>query len=121
MRVIAAFGRDASRRQLFVPRDLLEKHGCDLEQVFAGQNSQQLHVALGELAEDAQSHLDTALALLPGTPRDARATFLPLALVRPSLDRMVRADANPFTPQATSRLRTLWTLWRVSRSKAFRA
>jgi phytoene synthase len=120
-RVIAAFGRDASRRQLFVPRDLLERHGCDLEQVFAGQDSQQLHAALGELAEDARSHLDMALALLPGTPRDARMVFLPLALVRPELDRMVRAGANPFMPQAASRLRTLWTLWRASRSKAFRA
>jgi phytoene synthase len=106
---------------LFVPRDLLERHGCDLEQVFAGQDSQQLHAALGELAEDARSHLDMALALLPGTPRDARMVFLPLALVRPELDRMVRAGANPFMPQAASRLRTLWTLWRASRSKAFRA
>jgi phytoene synthase len=120
-RVIAAFGRDASRRQLFVPRDLLERHGCDLEQVFAGQDSQQLHAALGELAEDARSHLDTALALLPGTPRDVRMVFLPLALVRPALDRMVRAGVDPFMPQAASRLRTLWTLWRASRSKAFRA
>jgi phytoene synthase len=120
-RVIAAFGRDASQRQLFVPRDLLERHGCDLEQVFAGQDSQQLHAALGELAEDARSHLDTALALLPGTPRDVRMVFLPLALVRPALDRMVRAGANPFMPQAASRLRTLWTLWWASRSKAFRA
>ena len=120
-RVIAAFGRDASQRQLFVPRDLLERHGCDLEQVFAGQDSQQLHAALGELAEDARSHLDTALALLPGTPRDARMVFLPLTLVRPALDRMVRAGVDPFMPQAASRLRTLWTLWWASRSKAFRA
>jgi phytoene synthase len=120
-RAIAAFGRDASRRQLFVPRDLLERHGCDLEQIFAGRDTPQLHAALGELAEEAQSHLDTALALLPGTPRDARMVFLPLALVRPALDRVVGAGANPFTPPAASRLRTLWTLWRASRSKAFRA
>lgn len=120
-RARATFGRDASRRQLFVPRDLLERHGCDLEQVFAGRDSQQLHAALGELAEDAQAHLDTALALLPGTPQAARTVFLPLALVRPALDRMVRPGANPFMPPATSRLRTLWTLWRAARSKAFRA
>jgi phytoene synthase len=120
-RASAAFGRDASRRQLLVPRDLLERHGCDFEQIFAGQESPQLRAALGELAEDAQSHLDTALALLPGTPQAARAMFLPLALVRPALDRMVRPGASPFMPPAISRLRTLWTLWRAARSKAFRA
>jgi 15-cis-phytoene synthase len=26
---------------------------------------------------------------------------------------------NPFTPQQSSRLRTLWTLWRASRSREF--
>jgi phytoene synthase len=45
--------------------------------------------------------------------------FLPLGLVRRDLQRMSRADADPFTPQTTSRLRTLWTLWRASRSREF--
>jgi len=48
-----------------------------------------------------------------------RPVFLPLALVRRDLQRVSRADADPFVPQATSRLRTLWTLWRGSRSREF--
>jgi 15-cis-phytoene synthase len=32
---------------------------------------------------------------------------------------MARADADPFAPYPTSRLRTLWTLWRASRSGQF--
>ena len=102
-------------------RLLLERHGCELERVFAGQNSPQLHAALGELAEEAQSHADTASSLLSGTPPDMRAIFLPLALVRPALDRTLRAGVAPFVPQAASRLRVLWTLWRASRTTAFRA
>jgi 15-cis-phytoene synthase len=35
------------------------------------------------------------------------------------LTRMARADSDPFVPQVTSRLRTLWTLWRASRSRPF--
>ena len=119
--VIGTLGFDASRRQLFVPWDLLERHGCELERVFAGQDSPQLHAALGELAEEAQSHADTASSLLSGTPPDMRAIFLPLALVRPALDRTLRAGVAPFVPQAASRLRVLWTLWRASRTTAFRA
>ncbi|MBS0529184.1 MAG: squalene/phytoene synthase family protein [Proteobacteria bacterium] len=119
--VIAGLGADASRRQLFVPLDLLERHGGDLEQVFAGRDSPPLRAALGELADTAQSHLDTALALLSGVPLDARPVFLPIALVRPALDLTVHAGANPFVRQPESRLRTLWTLWRASRAKAFRA
>jgi 15-cis-phytoene synthase len=48
-----------------------------------------------------------------------RPVFLPLALVRRDLTRLSRADADPFVPQAPSRLRTLWTLWRASRSREF--
>jgi phytoene synthase len=121
VQLMTTLGLDASRRQLFVPWDLLERHGCDLEQLFAGQDSPQLRAALGELAEEAQSHIDTALSLLSGTPLDTRTIFLPLTLVRPALDRTLRAGTTPFVPQTASRLRVLWTLWRASRTKAFRA
>jgi 15-cis-phytoene synthase len=32
---------------------------------------------------------------------------------------MSRADSDPFVPRTPSRLRTLWTLWRASRSVEF--
>ena len=35
--VIAALPRDASRRQLFVPLQLLQQHGSGMEEVFAGK------------------------------------------------------------------------------------
>jgi 15-cis-phytoene synthase len=44
---------------------------------------------------------------------------LPLTLVRRDLARMARADNDPFVPRVTSRFRTLWTLWRASRSREF--
>jgi phytoene synthase len=44
---------------------------------------------------------------------------LPLALVSRDLARMARADSDPFVPYVTARLRTLWTLWRASRSRLF--
>jgi phytoene synthase len=117
--LIAALPRDASRRQLFVPLQLLQQHGSEMEEVFAGKETPKLRAALDQLIGEARSHLQTALALLANTPLEARPLFLPLALVRRDLKRMARADSDPFVPHATSRLRTLWTLWRASRSPEF--
>jgi phytoene synthase len=117
--VLAALPLDASRRQLFVPLPLLEDHGVDLEQVFSGQQTPTLRPALDQLIGEAQAHLKTAFALLATAPPLVRPVFLPLALVDRNLTRMSRADNDPFVPRVTSRLRTLWTLWRASRSREF--
>jgi phytoene synthase len=118
-RAIAALPLDASRRQLFVPLQLLERHGSGMEEVFAGKETPPLRAALDELIGEARAHLKTAWTLLPGIAPEARAVFLPLALVERDLKRMARADTDPFVPQVTSRLRILWTLWRESRSRRF--
>ena len=49
---------------------------------------------------------------------DAKLEASP-ATIRRDLERMSRADTDLFSPHATSRLRTLWTLWRASKSRAF--
>jgi len=37
VQVMASLPLDASQRRLFIPRQVLAKHGCDLEDVFAGK------------------------------------------------------------------------------------
>jgi phytoene synthase len=117
--VIAALPLDAARRQLFVPLQLLESHGSGMEEVFAGKQTQNTRAAIDQLIGEARAHLTTAFDLLAGIPPEARPVFLPLAVVRRDLRRMSRADSDPFVPYPISRLRTLWTLWRASRSKEF--
>lgn len=119
VQVLAALPLDASRRQLFVPLQLLESHGTDMEDVFAGKETPKVRAALDQLLGEASGHLKTALSLLPDAPPEVRPAFLPLALVRRDLQRMSRADNDPFMPRVTSRFATLWTLWRASRSKEF--
>jgi phytoene synthase len=118
--VLAALPLDASRRQLFVPLQLLESHGSDMEEVFSGKPTPKLRAALHELAAEAGEHLKTAFSLLESVPGEVKPLFLPLALVRRGLAQMSHADYDPFLPRAESRLRTLWTLWRASRSRIFR-
>ena len=117
--VVAALPLDAARRQLFVPLQVLDSHGSGMEEVFAGKETPKLRAALDQLIAEGRGHLKTAFALLASSPPEVRPVFLPLALVRRDLQRMSRADADPFLPQPSSRLRTLWTLWRASKSKEF--
>jgi 15-cis-phytoene synthase len=119
VQVIAALPVDASRRQLFVPLQLLEENGSGMEEVFAGKETPRLRAALDQLIGEARGHLKTAFALLKKVPPEVRPVFLPLALVARDLKRMSRADNDPFVPRVTSRFRTLWKLWRASKSALF--
>jgi phytoene synthase len=117
--VIAALPLDAARRQLFLPLQLLQQHGSGMEEVFSGKQTPRMRAAIDQLVGDARKHLRTAFELLIHVPPQVRPMFLPLALVHRDLKRMSRADFDPFVPQTTSRLRTLWTLWRASRVREF--
>jgi phytoene synthase len=117
--VIANLPRDSAHRQLFLPQQLLAAHGCQMEDVFAGKETPNLHAVLGQLVGEAEQHLTTALSLLPEVPVHARPAFLLLSQVRGDLKRLSQPGRNPFAPQPPSRLRTLWTLWRASRSREF--
>ncbi|MBR0974713.1 phytoene/squalene synthase family protein [Bradyrhizobium japonicum] len=119
VQVIANLPRDAAHRQLFLPQQLLASHDCNMEDVFAGRETPNLRAVLDQLAGEAQQHLATASSLLAEVPASARPAFLPLSQVRADLKRLSQPGRNPFTPQSSSRLRTLWTLWRASRSREF--
>ncbi|MHC2619108.1 phytoene synthase [Bradyrhizobium huanghuaihaiense] len=119
VQIIANLPRDAAHRQLFVPQQVLASHGCSMEDVFAGKETPGLRAVLDQLAGEAQQHVTTALSLLAQVPPSVRPAFLPLSLVRTDLKRLSQPGRNPFAPQPPSRLRTLWTLWRGSRSREF--
>lgn len=117
--VIANLPRDSAHRQLFLPQQLLTSHGCGIEDVFAGKQTSPLNAVLDQLIGESRQHLATASSLLAQVPPSARAAFLPLSQAGADLDRLSRRGRDPFAPLPVSRLRTLWTLWRASRSREF--
>jgi len=119
VQVMASLPLDASQRRLFVPLQVLAKHGCGAEDVFAGKETPKLRAALDEMLGETRAHLSTAYALLASAPSEVRPAFLTLTQVRRDLALLSRADNDPFLPRSPSRLRTLWALWRASRSHAF--
>ena len=63
----------------------------------------------GQISFEGQS-------LLSVPPDAALPAFLPVALVRPALDRLARRD--PFAPAELSPWRRQWLIWRAARNPA---
>ncbi len=114
--LIRAFPLHAARRQLYLPTELLERHGVSAHQIFSGHPSAGLNAALAELRNLARRHLAAAAGPLMALPRTADPAFLPITLVRPWLDRLDRSDA--FAPAEISPWRRQWLIWRAARSPA---
>ena len=110
----------AARKQLYLPQDVLAEAGAMEADIFAGRPTPQLTAAIGGLAVVAREHLGKALFLLREQKGEAARAFLPLAVVRRALSHDSLATGNPFTSQSISRLRMLWTMWRATKSDAFR-
>ncbi|WP_315774953.1 MULTISPECIES: phytoene/squalene synthase family protein [unclassified Bradyrhizobium] len=121
LQVIASLPRDAAHRQLYVPLDLLARHGVSQEEMFAGKASSAIQDVIMDLRGQARQHLDHTLELARQAQPAVRPVLLPLALVRRDLARADRRTDDPFQLQPRSRLATLWTLWRAARTASFGA
>jgi phytoene synthase len=113
--LLAAFGQHAARRQLYMPLDVLERHGVSAEDVFAGQATPELRTALAAIRQHARHHLSEAKALVASAPPAAAPAFLPAALAGAMLDRMDRRGYEPFKPLQFPQWRRQWRLWRAAR------
>ena len=114
--LLRAFPLHASRRQLYIPLEVLERHGAEPHDIFAGRASQNLRAAFAELADQARAHLRAASEALPSLPPAALPAFLPVALARPSLHRL--AGRDPFKPAEISPWRRQWLIWRAAHNLA---
>ncbi len=113
--LLSRLGRHASRRQLYLPQDVLERHQVMPADIYAGRSSMPLLAALGEMRKIARDHLVLAQEKLAAAPPEILPALLPLALVGPTLRRMERADYDPFTFEPLLMLRRQGLLWRAAR------
>ena len=94
---LRAFGYNASKGRVVLPRDVFATCGVKEADIRAGTPSENLSIALTRFAELAADHLHKADAAIAALPRDLRAAFAPSALLRSQLKRL-NLDA-PFAPQ----------------------
>jgi phytoene synthase len=114
-RIVLTLPKHGSRHQLYIPLEVLDRHGVSREAVFAGQDSDGLHAALAELRRHARRQLTAATMEAGEVPVAIMPALLPVALIGPTLRRMDRRGYEPFAPEPLSRLRRQWLLWRASR------
>lgn len=113
--LLKSFARHASRHQLYVPLEALERHGARSEDIYAGQATPALHRALAELRGEARRRFTAFESLLPQLPSAAMPAFLPVALVPGYLAAMEREGYDPFrTAIEIPQWRRQWTLWRAA-------
>src|SRR5262245_14548835 len=79
-RLLAAFARHANRGQLYLPLDVLARHGARTDDAVSGKVTPQLRAALAEMRRYARRHLAEARALTPSAPPAVMPALLPVAL-----------------------------------------
>ena len=120
--LLKAFPFHAARGQLFVPLELLERHGADRQDVRIGRATPQLRSTLADLRDSARRHLRQAQDMARTVSPDAMPALLPVALSGATLARMERGDYDPFVPVEIAPWRRQWLIWRAARrpSRVFR-
>jgi phytoene synthase len=110
---LARFARDAQRRRLYLPLEVLDAHEADVADIFAGRDTPQLRSVLAEARARARSYLAVAKVSALTLPEEAVPAFLPVVLARYRLARLELSP--PFGATAYPQWRRQWLLWRAAR------
>ncbi len=113
--ILTNLAKHVSRRQMFVPLEVLERHKVDVDEVYAGKVSDAFKAALAELRRHARRQMNAARSEVPHVPQAILPALLPLALIGPTLRPMDRRGYEPFEVAPLSRLKRQWLLWRAAR------
>jgi len=111
--LIGAFARHAARGQLYLPSDILRRHGVSREAALGGEATPALIAAVADWRAEARRHAAAASLAIERLPATLKPAFRPLALVEPSLRLTERRGYDPFNPPpGLSQWRRQWALWR---------
>jgi phytoene synthase len=111
--LLRAFPWHARGGQLYIPKDILDRHGVVREDVVTGRGGPGLLGALADMRAIARRHLGQARTLKGSVRSEVRPAFQPAALVEPYLRVMEARDYDPFlTVIELPEWRRLWALWR---------
>jgi phytoene synthase len=111
--LLRAFPWHARRGQVYVPDEVLARHGVVRDDIASGRGGPGLDAALADLRAVARRHLAQTRTLHGSIPAEVLSAFRPLALVEPYLRRMERRDYDPFTTLVeVPQWRKVFALWR---------
>jgi 15-cis-phytoene synthase len=108
----------ATRGQVYLPADILRRHGVEPTELSNRKATPALRTALSDLRDIARRHLATAQRMIGDVPPAAMPALLPVAMARPMLERMEGAGYDPFAPREIPPWRRQWLIWRAARRPA---
>ena len=111
---LRGFPADVARRQLFVPQELLDRHGVARAAIDARKNSPELRAALADLRAHAESAFAAFRRAAAEIPERCAPAFLAAAVVPAWLGKLNRA-ADPFGAVELPQWRRQWIIWRAAR------
>ena len=115
--LLSAFPWYSARGQLYLPREVLERHRVTSEDISAQNETVELMQALVEMRRKAREHLSQARALLAGEPLATRLAYLPLVTVEPRLSAMEKSGYRPFASLIEpNRIAMLFRFWRAAQT-----
>jgi 15-cis-phytoene synthase len=112
---LRTFPRDLARRQLFVPLDLMARHGVTREEIEARQKTAAVRSVLAALRDHARAAYGRFRLAVPSIPEACAPAFLVAALAPLLLARLEAAAADPFASVEVPQWRRQWALWRAAR------
>jgi phytoene synthase len=113
--VLRALPRHAARGKLYLPADVLARHGASPDEIVKGRMSEGLAAALGEMRNSARQRLVAARSEAGRLPAALRPAFAPCALVAPYLAASERVADPLHEEPAVGPLRRQWRIWRAAR------
>lgn len=114
--LLRAFPWHAMRGQVYVPKELLLKHGATRDDVVSGRGGPGVAAALGDMRALARQHLDHTRSLTHTISPTIAPAFLPAAVVESYLQQMEKPGYDPYTSVVqTPQWRRQLTLWRQAR------
>jgi phytoene synthase len=106
----------SARGQVFIPREILERHGASPEDARARRSGPGLAAALRELRDTAREHFAKAEKAVAGLPHDISPAYAPLAFLPGYLAALERGAGAPFGAVVeVAQWRRQWALWRWAR------
>lgn len=106
----------SARGQVYLPGDLLARHGLTRDDIAGRRDTPALRAVLAELRASARDHLTAMRDGLADMAAPARAALLPASLCPAYLAAMERRDYAPFADAIElPQWRRQWILWRAAR------
>lgn len=104
-----------AKGKIYVPLEILDRHGVDTDTLLAGKPTAAIYNALAEMRDLMREHLRAFWDQAQNLSQPTQITFMPVTLCEAYLKQMQKKSYNPYeTLVALPQWRRQWILWRAS-------